>query len=100
MRTTHEYIDTLRAHVSELQTRFGISSMHLFGSVARGEQKEGSDVDVFVEMPPVMYNACAAVEYLEDLLGCKVDLIRNHRNIRASFLSQIEEDGILIFKAA
>ncbi len=90
----------LRAHAAELQSRFGISSMRLFGSVARGEHKEGSDIDVFVDMPAIMYNACAALEYLEQLLGCKVDLIRNHRNLRPSFKSQIEEDGIVIFEAA
>lgn len=100
MKSTQEYIEMLRAHASELQSRFGISSMRLFGSVARGEHKEDSDIDVFVDMPAVMYNACAALEYLEQLLGCKVDLIRNHRNLRPSFKSQIEEDGIVIFEAA
>lgn len=100
MRTTQEYIDMLRANASELQTRFGISSMRLFGSVARGEHNENSDVDVFVEMPAIVYNACAAMEYLEQLLGCKVDLIRNHRNLRPSFKSEIETDGIVIFEAA
>lgn len=98
MKSTQEYIDLLKAHASELQTRFGISSLRLFGSVARGEHREGSDVDVFVDMPAVMYNACAALEYLENLLQCKVDLIRNHRNLRPSFKSQIEEDGIIIFE--
>ncbi len=49
MKSTQKYIALLRAHSSELQTRFGISYMHLFGSVARGEQREDSDVDIFVE---------------------------------------------------
>lgn len=100
MKTTSEYISLLQQHASELQSRFGISSMCLFGSVARGEQREDSDVDLFVDMPPKAYNICAAAEYLEELLGCSVDLIRNHSNLRPFFLKQIQHDGIQIFRAA
>ena len=98
MRTTQEYIDTLRAHAAELQTRFGISSMRLFGSVARGEQQEGSDVDIFVEMPATMKEVCGAQLFLENLLGCEVDLIRKHNNLSAYFLNQVEKNGITIFR--
>ena len=44
MKTSQEYIDLIRTHQSELQQQFGITSMRLFGSVARGEQREGSDI--------------------------------------------------------
>jgi predicted nucleotidyltransferase len=37
MRTSKEYIELLKEHVPELQERFGITSMRLFGSVARGD---------------------------------------------------------------
>ena len=42
MQTTQYYIDLIRQHQPELQEQFGITSMRLFGSVARGDQKEGS----------------------------------------------------------
>lgn len=100
MRTLQEYIELIRAHQSELQERFGITSMRLFGSVARGEQREGSDVDLFVTMPPKMFNYILAAQYLEQLLGCSVDLIRDHNNLRPFFRQQIERDGIIIFTAA
>lgn len=100
MKSTQEYIDMLRAHSSELQSRFGISSMSLFGSVARGEQREGSDIDVFVEMPATMKMVCGAQLFLEELLGCGVDLIRKHSNLSSFFLNQVEKDGITIFRAA
>ena len=56
MNTSQTYIDLIRMHQSELQERFGITSMRLFGSVARGDQHPGSDIDLFVTMPPKLYN--------------------------------------------
>ena len=100
MRTSQEYIDLLKLHAAELHSQFGITSMLLFGSVARGEHNEKSDVDLFVTMPPQFYNHILAAQYLEDLLGCPVDLIQDHKNIRPFFREQIERDGIPVFTAA
>ena len=73
--------------------------MLLFGSVARNEHHEGSDVDLFVTMPPQFYNYIAASQYLENLLGCNIDLISDHKHLRPFFKHQIELDGINIFSA-
>lgn len=100
MKTRQEYIDILKAHASELQAKFGITYMRLFGSVAKDLHHEGSDVDVFVEMPAKLTNIVSASEYLQSILGCDVDLICNHRGIRPFFLNQIEKYGIDIFRAA
>jgi hypothetical protein len=100
MRTTEEYIELIAAHAEELRTKFGITSMRLFGSVARGEHHEGSDVDIYVTMPPKFFVFIEAAQYLEQLLGCHVDLISNHKNLRPFFKQQIEKDGINIFTAA
>ncbi|MBQ6085040.1 MAG: nucleotidyltransferase family protein [Bacteroidaceae bacterium] len=96
MKTRNEYINLIRSHADELKNKFGITSMSLFGSVARDEHQEGSDVDIFVVMPPKFYNHVAAALYLEELLGCNVDLIQEHRNIRPFFKQQIERDGIRV----
>ena len=100
MRTLQEYLDIIKAHQPELQERFGITSMRLFGSVARSEHHEGSDIDLFVMMPPELYNHILAAQYLEELLGCSVDLIQEHKNLRPFFRNQIEQDGIDVFTAA
>ena len=97
MKTRSEYIQIIRDHAPELQSRFGIQSMSLFGSVARNEQHEGSDVDLFVKMPPKFFNYIEASEYLRNILECDVDLISDHRNLRPFFRKQIERDGINIF---
>lgn len=100
MRTQQEYINILKSHADELKNKFGISYMRLFGSVARDNHNEDSDVDVFVVMPANAYNLCAAADYLEDILGTNVDLIRKHDNMRPFFLNQIMKYGIDIFGTA
>jgi len=100
MKTRQEYIEILKAHVADFQQKFGISYMRVFGSVARDQHCDGSDVDVFVVMPADAYMFCAAADYLENLLGTEVDLIRKHDNMRPFFLNQIMKYGIDIFGKA
>ena len=97
MKTKGEYIEILKSHADELQRRFGITSMRLFGSVARDEQHEGSDIDIFVTMPPKFFNHVSAALYLEELLGSPIDLVQEHRHLRPFFRKQIETDGISVF---
>lgn len=80
--------DILKSHANVLRTNFGISYMRLFGSVAKDEHNDNSDVDLFVVMPPKAYNLCAAADYLESILGTNVDLIRKHDNMRPFFLNK------------
>ena len=77
--------------------KFGVRSMWLFGSVARNEQNESSDVDVCVEMEPSLLRRSGLKIYLEELLNCKVDVLRIHKNMDSYLVQQIERDGILIF---
>ena len=77
--------------------KFGVRSMRLFGSVARNEQNESSDVDICVEMEPSLLRRSGLKIYLEELLDCKVDVLRIHKNMDSYLTKQIEKDGILIF---
>jgi len=97
MKTRSEYLELLKLHMLELKERFGVRSFRIFGSVARNEQSEGSDVDVCVEMAPDMYLLVALKQFLENLLGCSVDVVRMHRNMNKLLLNQIERDGIYVF---
>ena len=97
MKTRQEYMDIIKNHAGELHSRFGISSMRMFGSVARNQHCDGSDVDLYVTMPAKFYNYIAASQYLEEVLGCSVDLVCEHKNLRPFFRKQIEQDGINIF---
>ena len=66
----------LTAHKAELTSRFGISSLGIFGSYARGEQKENSDIDILAryEKMPGYFDYIRAENYLSELLGIKVEL--------------------------
>ena len=97
MKTRSEYLELLKSNVLELKERFGVRSFRIFGSVARNEQSEGSDVDVCVEMAPDVYLLVALKQFLEKLLGCSVDVVRMHRNMNKLLLKQIEKDGIYVF---
>ena len=97
MKTQLKYIEILKKCGSVLRSRFGVSSLRLFGSVARNEQKEGSDVDVCVEMKPNLLRHVALKRYLEEQLGCPVDVVRLHRNMNELLKKQIERDGVYVF---
>ena len=81
MKTTREYIELLRSFKEREAGNYGISRLCLFGSVARGEQRDGSDVDVCIECPP---------------LGCHVDLIRFRDRMNLMLREQIEREGIYV----
>ena len=93
-----ECIDLLKTCSETLRREYGITSLRLFGSTARDEQKESSDVDVFVEtLTPNPFLLMEAKEYLEKSTGKSVDVIRNHCNLNPRLKKRIERDGVIIF---
>ena len=98
MKTKKEYIELIENQEDELRNNFGIRSLRLFGSVSRGEQKEGSDVDVCVEMEPRAYLVVRLKRFLERLLGCPVDVVRMHQHMNPYLLQEINRDGIYVIK--
>ncbi len=71
-----EVIQILDAKKEMLEKEFGVKSLQLFGSVARDEATPTSDVDLLVEFnrPTGYFGLFALQDYLEELLGCSVDL--------------------------
>ena len=94
MKTREEYIALITSHAEELQNTFGITSLRLFGSVARNQHHDGSDVDIYVEMPPKFFLIVRLKAYLEALLGCPVDIIRKHQHLNPFLLREVEREGI------
>lgn len=68
----------LAQHKPELIRRFGITDIALFGSTARDEAQDGSDIDVMVDFEgrSTAKRYFGVQFYLEDLLGCPVDLVQ------------------------
>lgn len=97
MRTTAEIVEVLREFKARSADKYGIVTLGLFGSAARGEQREGSDIDVCVKLNPNRYHTLMDIrEDLEKIFLTKVDVITLHDAMRALFRHNIERDAIFI----
>ena len=93
-----ECVMLLKKYMDILKEKYGITSLSLFGSTARGEQKEGSDIDLFVDTEtPNPFLLMDAKEFLEKETGTPVDIVRNHQNLNPRLRKRILKDGIFIF---
>ena len=90
-------IETLKSTRQYLDEHYGVHSMTLFGSLARNEQHDGSDVDICVDMTPNLFNRAGVKVYLEELLGCKVDVVRMHDYLPQTFRRQIQKYGVRVY---
>jgi len=70
-----EVLRVLAEHRPKLK-EFSVKSLAIFGSVARDEATEASDIDVLVEFqgPVGLFTFIRLKQYLEEILGCRVDL--------------------------
>jgi uncharacterized protein len=66
----------VKEHDARLRSEFKVKRMYVFGSVARGEENPGSDVDILVEYEdvPGLHELVGLEEFLEERIGRKVDL--------------------------
>ena len=97
MKTTAEYISILRDYVAKNAGKYHITRMGIFGSVARGEQTEGSDVDIYLETSkPSLFALVHIKEDLQKLFGCDVDFVRLREHMDAFLRSRIEKEGIYV----
>lgn len=75
MLAADQVLETLGQHRDDLH-RLGVRRLGLFGSVVRGELTEASDLDFVVELDPKTFDVYMDVkEYLQQLFGCRVDLV-------------------------
>ncbi len=72
-----EYARVLRKHLPALKEHYGVASLGIFGSYVRGEEQEGSDLDLLVEIsrPTDLIEFGGLEIHLSDLLGVEVDLV-------------------------
>ena len=76
MKTREEVLAILVQHKPRLQQQFPIRRLAVFGSYARGEQREESDVDILVDVDPsIGLEFVSLAEAIEQALGLHVDLV-------------------------
>lgn len=91
-----EVIQKLAAQQSRF-TAFGVKSLALFGSTARGESRPDSDVDPLVEFEaPVTFDRYMKFKrFLEDALGCSVDLV-TRKGVRPPIAPYVEREAVRV----
>ncbi|NJE61702.1 nucleotidyltransferase family protein [Thermococcus sp. 21S7] len=95
VRTLEDVQKILRAHRRELSEQYGVRRIGVFGSYSRNEQRADSDVDILVEFerPVGLITFVRLQEYLEELLGVKVDLVTREalkKRLRERILREVK----------
>ena len=90
-------LDRLNAEAPALKRKYAVKSLAVFGSMARGDDHEGSDVDVLVEFEgkATFDNFMGLKLDLEDLFGRRVDLL-TPKCLRPSMQVEIDREAILV----
>ncbi|MBS1519737.1 MAG: nucleotidyltransferase family protein [Bacteroidetes bacterium] len=94
MYSTNQIINILKSQKSKLEEKYPISELALFGSYARGDNNEKSDIDILVD-----FNGRIGIEFislahdLEDIFNTKVDLV-SRKGIKPKYLPFVEKDLI------
>lgn len=90
-----DVLNLLREHKPTLAQRYGVTKLALFGSIVRNQVSENSDIDILVRFDgPTTSKAYFGTQfYLEDLLGCLVDLVTD-KALRAELHRYVKEEAI------
>ena len=97
MKSKTEILNLLSLYKPTAQQKYGMTRIGIFGSVARGEQNDQSDVDICYEgMAPSLLTLDMIQTELEQLLECKVDLVRVRNNMNSLLRQRISRDGIYV----
>lgn len=95
----HHVLDILRSHESQLRS-YGVYHAAVFGSVARGEAEDESDVDVLVELdqsrPMGLFQYARLKLYIDDLLGGHAD-VANRTTLKPLLRDHILRDAVRAF---
>ena len=92
-------INEIKEKTVPIAKEFGIKSMSLFGSYARGDANDNSDVDIFIDKGKMrsLISYYMFVQELEKVLNCHVDVVTTGIEDK-EFLQQIMIDGVLIYE--
>lgn len=92
-------IDEIRKAVSPIAAKYGVERVYLFGSYARGDANENSDVDLRIDKGSLrgMFSLGGLHDELEEALHVKVDILTTG-SLDNEFLNRIKNEEILLYK--
>ena len=93
-------IDEIREKAVPIAKRYDVDSLCLFGSYARGEADEHSDIDFYVDKTSMwtIFERSGMILDLEDVFGCHVDVIVLSGIKNMEFYREITSDGIKLYE--
>lgn len=97
MISRQQTITALQRFKNEAGSEYGIVSLGVFGSLARDEANEASDVDVVIETKEVNpFQLVHLKEQLETLLNAPVDIVRKRPRMNPLLKEEIERDAVYV----
>lgn len=91
MMTQQEILETIRDYEQTVRERYQIVRLGIFGSAARDEMTEESDIDVVVEIgKPDLFAMVAIKQDLEELLATSIDIVRYRHNMNPELKRRID----------
>lgn len=80
-----------------MERQFGVRRIGLYGSYVSGTQRADSDVDLIVELREPRFDDLAGLHiYLEQALGCRVDIRRLSENLQTGFIQRVEKRALYV----
>ncbi len=92
-----EVLKTLKNRKTEFVKKFGITSIGVFGSLARGENRPDSDVDIVVTMSkPDLFYMVHIKEELETAYQTKVDIVHYREKMNSFLKRRIDREAVYV----
>lgn len=93
----NELLQSKREDILRTAAKYGAYNVRVFGSVARGEADEQSDIDLLVNMEPdrSLFDLGGLLTDLEDLLGCKVDVV-TEKGLRDRIRERVLKEAVAL----
>jgi len=97
MLKRQDILNYLTAHKKEFQEKYNVEKIGLFGSYARGEAHEGSDIDIVINLKKTTLSALVGIkEDIESYFQTQVDIIQYRERMNSFLKKRIERDAIYV----
>lgn len=95
--TREELLDFLRSRKKSFAEEFSVTRLGIFGSYARGEARDDSDIDIVVELEkPDLFALIGIKQAVEDVFGVRVDVVRLRERMNEVLRRRIDRDAIYV----
>ncbi|MBD5145548.1 MAG: nucleotidyltransferase [Ruminococcus sp.] len=93
-------LDEIKTKAIPIAIQYGVDSFSLFGSYARGEADEKSDLDFLIQKGRLkdLFEYCGMVADLEDAFNCHVDLVMRTAIKDEEFLKEVNRDEVILYE--